>query len=142
MKKSRKEKDFLDLPKFTGGKKAFRIFIAENMKYPKEALENKIEGNVLISFQVNDLGEVTDANVVKGLDYGCDEEALRLIKLARFQKTRKQGVRIKSTFRTKISFNLPTQNKLAYQYNKKENKENKTKGKTSYSYSINIKKRN
>ncbi len=139
MQKPKKERDFLDLPKLLGGKKAFREFIAKNLRYPKEALKNRIEGDVLISFEVNDLGKVTSAKVINGPGYGCDEEALRLIHLIPFSKTRKQGVRVKSTFRTKIRFELPAQTSLSYQYKAKEKTAEKPK-KQGISYTYTIKK--
>ncbi|MCF8331843.1 MAG: energy transducer TonB [Bacteroidales bacterium] len=143
MKKSKKDKDFLDLPGFAGGKEAFRTYISKNLSYPEEAIKKHIEGYVLVEFQINDMGKVISASVIKGLGYGCDEEALRLIKNAAFAKTRKQGVRVKSNFKTKIHFHLPRQtNKsgINYQYKKNEKADSKP-GKTgSYSYSINKQK--
>lgn len=141
MKKSKKEKDFLDIPRYNGGKKAFRNFIAQNMQYPKQALAHKIEGDVLLEFQVNDMGEVTEAQIIKGLGYGCDEEAIRLIKKAQFLKTKKQGVRVKSAFKTKIAFRLPKQKNYNYKYQKGKNSQKiDSAGKTTYSYSIKINK--
>lgn len=141
MKKSKKDKDFLDLPQLVGGKEAFRSYIANNLRYPQKALENKIEGSVLVEFQVDDRGKVIDASVIKGLGYGCDEEALRLIKNADFAKTRKQGVRVKSNFKTKIHFQLAkAKSRSAVNYNYKykqtsNTKENSTKT-NSYNYTI------
>jgi TonB family protein len=50
------------------------------IKYPKEALSKKITGKVLIEFTIDKSGFVKDAVVAEGLGYGCDEEALRVIK--------------------------------------------------------------
>ncbi len=137
MQKPKKERDFLDLPKLSGGKKAFREFIAKNMRYPEEALKHRIEGDVLIAFEVNDLGKVTAAKVIKGPGYGCDEEAERLIRLVPFNKTRKQGVRVKSTFRTKIRFELPAPGGLSYQYTTKKKIPEEKKGQAlTYTYTI------
>lgn len=136
MKKSRKEKDFIDTPKLSGGKKAFREYIAKNLRYPPEALKNRVEGDVLLEVEVNDLGKVTDAKVINGPGYGCDEEALRLIKNMRFEKTRRQGVRVKSNFKTKINFQLPAK-KLSYSYKEAEKQPNTTeKARVTYTYTI------
>ena len=49
-------------------------------KFPEKALQNKISGVVIIEVMANDDGTLTDPVVFKGLGYGCDEEALRVVK--------------------------------------------------------------
>jgi len=139
MNQRRKPKNFIDLPKLPGGKKDFQSYIINNLKYPKQALEHRIEGFVYVEFTVNDMGRVVDAKVEKGIGYGCDEEAIRLIKNLSFQKTRKQGVRVKKSFKTKIEFRISQPPPVSYQYKVNE-KDVVTKGKKSYSYSISINK--
>src|SRR6478672_9724042 len=46
----------LALPYFKGGKEAFSDFLKRNIKYPSDARANRIEGNVLISFFVEEDG--------------------------------------------------------------------------------------
>jgi len=86
MKKTKKEKDFLKLPSYPGGNEAFRKFIQQNLKYPQEAQTKKIEGVVLIEYEVDDMGNVHNPIVVNGIGYGCDEETIRLAKLLKYQK--------------------------------------------------------
>lgn len=105
--KKRTNKSFIQIPKVTGGKKTFAAFLAENLVYPEEALKNGIEGNVFVEYEVDDNGIVFQAKVVKGLGYGLDEEALRLIKLLRFEKVKNRGIRLRSSGKTSIPFRLP-----------------------------------
>ena len=58
--------------------------IQEKIRYTNEARSNQIEGAIEVSFIVNKKGRVLEPRVTKGLGYGLDEEALRIIKLARF----------------------------------------------------------
>ena len=51
-----------------------------NVRYPKQAMEQGIEGTVLIGFTVNQDSSITDVKVLKGIGGGCDEEAMRVIK--------------------------------------------------------------
>jgi TonB family protein len=102
-----KKKKFLNLPTYPGGRDAFRKFIGENLVYPPLALQNKIEGTVFLSYVVNDMGEVIDAKVHKGIGYGCDEEALRLIRLLHYGKVNNRGLRVRSEMKTGIRFVLP-----------------------------------
>ena len=103
-------KRFLKLPKYPGGSKALGQFIAENMQYPQAAAEAGIEGTVIVEYDIDDNGAVSHARVLKGLGHGCDEEAIRLVSLLRFEKVRNRGVRVKMTTKTSIRFILPKAN--------------------------------
>ncbi len=96
MKKSggRKPESFIKQPNFPGGKMAMDQFIKSNMRYPDEALENKIEGTVAVDLDIDVFGDVTDAKVKHKLGYGCDEEAIRIVKLLKFEKKRYMGLRV------------------------------------------------
>lgn len=67
---------------FPGGKEAWAKFLQKNLKYPKMAKRGGIEGKVLISFIVDQNGYTSDIEVLRGIGGGCDEEAVRVIKMA------------------------------------------------------------
>ncbi|MBC7617035.1 MAG: energy transducer TonB [Pedobacter sp.] len=67
-------------PEFPGGMAAWAKFIQKNLKYPYPAQESGVQGKVYLNFVVEKNGSITDVNVVKGIGYGCDEEAVRVIK--------------------------------------------------------------
>jgi len=58
----------------------FRTYMRSNLRYPEAARKNKIEGNVRVEFWVNADSTLSDFTIRKSLGYGCDEEAIRLIK--------------------------------------------------------------
>lgn len=101
------KKRFLNTPKYPGGSQAFREFISRNLQYPKEAIEKGIQGTVIVGYDVRDTGEVSNLHIIKGLGYGCDEEALRLISLLKFEKVKNRGLRLKMSTKTTIHFRLP-----------------------------------
>jgi protein TonB len=101
------KKHFLKLPKYPGGNKAVGQFISENMRYPEEAIEAGIGGSVIVEYDINDNGSVSNAHVLNGIGHGCDEEAVRLVRLLRYEKVRNRGVRVKMTTKTSIRFILP-----------------------------------
>lgn len=68
-------------PEYEGGNEAMYAFINKNLKYPEEAKKNNISGAVLVSFTVLSTGELIDVKVQQGIGYGCDEEAVRIVKL-------------------------------------------------------------
>jgi protein TonB len=55
-------------------------FLANSTRYPGKALEEGIEGQVFVCFIVDENGKVTKPEIIKGIGYGCDEEALRVIR--------------------------------------------------------------
>ncbi|MFN3380653.1 MAG: TonB family protein [Runella zeae] len=67
-------------PEFVGGMKALGPYIQANMRYPAPAKRAYVSGKVFISFVVLKDGSFTDIRVIKGIGFGCDEEALRLVK--------------------------------------------------------------
>ena len=69
-----------EMPYFPGGGKKCLEWIAKNTKYPKEAVENRIQGKVYVSFVVEKDGSLSDIKIVRGADTLLDEEALRIIK--------------------------------------------------------------
>jgi Ca-activated chloride channel homolog len=69
------------MPEFPGGEKALLKFLEDNIQYPQLAIENKIQGTVYIRFVVKEDGSVTDIHVLRGIGGGCDEEAIKVIRL-------------------------------------------------------------
>jgi TonB family protein len=138
----KKEKKFIKLPKYPGGKAAFQEFIRKNLKYPKEALQKKVEGSVHIHYRVDGMGKVIEVNVTKSLGYGCDEEAVRVVNLLKYDKAKNRGVRVTAGMRTRINFKL-AEAKIQFEYTttakKKpaEKTKNDTTGKEqAYGYTI------
>lgn len=132
---------FLNLPEYPGGKEQFKQFVKKHLKYPREALDNKIEGLVLLNAEVSHRGDVSNVKVEKGIGYGCDEEASRILGLMKFGGVKNRGVKVKTTKRFKINFKLPGKTSHPITYSFKETKKDITKpeGKSSgYSYTINI----
>jgi TonB family protein len=56
-------------------------FLYKNIRYPSAAIENDISGKVWVSFSVDYTGRIVRDSIVSGIGYGCDEEAIRIIRL-------------------------------------------------------------
>jgi TonB family protein len=67
------------MPEFPGGIPAMNDFLKKKLHYPSLALENQIEGTVFITFTIEENGKITSVNVMRGVDGGFDDEALRAI---------------------------------------------------------------
>ncbi|HHB78316.1 MAG TPA: energy transducer TonB [Saprospiraceae bacterium] len=101
----RKKNDFIHQPIFPGGLKAMRAFIQEHLVYPKEAFDAKIQGKVFVKYIVNESGDVIDAKVIHGLGYGCDEEAVRVVRKLKFNVKKTRGLKLKHNKSIRIHFN-------------------------------------
>ncbi|MBU1014276.1 MAG: M56 family metallopeptidase [Bacteroidetes bacterium] len=95
-----------DMPKYEGGNEALLAFLNENIKYPEEARKNRIQGLVYVNFMVEKYGSITGVKVIKGIGGGCDEEAIRVVKLMKFKASQVDGQPIASEFNLPINFRL------------------------------------
>lgn len=79
------------VPSYPGGIEAFYQFIVKNIKYPRVAKENGTKGKIIVTFVVERDGQLVDVKVARGIGDGCDEEAVRVIKLTSPWKPGLQG---------------------------------------------------
>jgi TonB family protein len=92
-------------PAFPGGVEAYRAFLQKNVQYPEAAKARNISGDVFVSFSVDEAGRLLDAEVIKGVGYGLDEEALRLVRLMPWWTPARlagQPVRVPATLRIRF----------------------------------------
>ena len=64
---------------YPGGRKAMLEYISNHLEYPENAIRNDIKGRVNLYFEVDKLGKIVNARILKGIDKECDTEALRLV---------------------------------------------------------------
>ncbi|MEP1096234.1 MAG: TonB family protein [Cyclobacteriaceae bacterium] len=60
--------------------KTYKQYIKDNLQYPNAARINQIEGVVALELTISATGEIANINVKRSLGYGCDEEAIRLVR--------------------------------------------------------------
>ena len=92
---------------FNGGQAALAEYLQKNINYPQRAKELNIEGKVYLKFVIDEYGNVGNVSVQRGIGYGCDEEAVRVVRKMPRWKPGKQGGRP-----VKVWFNLPIDFKL------------------------------
>jgi len=90
-----------------GGMTVFFEYFGQNLKYPIPARQAGIEGKVYIQFIVDKTGEITRIKVVKGIGYGCDEEAVRVMKAApKWNPAKQRGRPVNSRVTLPLVFKL------------------------------------
>ncbi|GAB4139495.1 MAG: hypothetical protein Fur0041_14680 [Bacteroidia bacterium] len=94
-------------PTFKEGRAALEKFLADNTKYPAAAQKNNITGVVIVYFIVKKDGTLSDFKVLKGLGYGCDEEALRVAKLMPpWNPGKKDGIVVDMEYNIAVKFGV------------------------------------
>ena len=68
-------------PQFPGGQEALNAFLSEHLRYPQEARDSNIQGTVWVSFIIDTIGAVSDVEVVRGVHFSLDKEAVRVIEM-------------------------------------------------------------
>ncbi|MES2388777.1 MAG: TonB family protein [Bacteroidota bacterium] len=64
---------------FPGGPEEMMKFLKKNIKYPYRAQKAEVSGRVFVEFVVGQDGKIRDIKVARGIGYGCDEEAIRVV---------------------------------------------------------------
>ena len=108
MARPKKDDHFIKKPIYPGGLKAMRQLINSNLKYPKSALSEKVEGSVYLRYGIDHIGKVSEVKILQSLGHGCDEEAERIVKMFLFEVPkipRKMKVAFHKNIR--IHFKLP-----------------------------------
>ncbi len=94
-------------PSFMGGNSEMYKFLGKNLKYPAAAQRANIQGKVFLSFIVEKDGSITDIETMKGIGFGCDEEAMRVVKLMpKWIAGKQNGRNVRVKFTIPVFFRL------------------------------------
>ncbi len=73
--------DVEESPEFVGGTRALMQFLGRNIKYPAAAARANVQGKVFVQFDISKTGETSNIRILKGIGFGCDEEAVRVVSI-------------------------------------------------------------
>jgi TonB family protein len=106
--------DSVPRPVYTHEVKDFTDFMIQNLKYPDAAKRQGISGTVDLFFVVEPTGNVSNYKVEQGVGAGCNEEALRLLKLLHWFPGMKDGKAVRTAMKISITFNLEDSENMRY----------------------------
>lgn len=101
-----------EMPKFRGGGlPEFRTWVQQNVKYPQIALENGIQGNVVIQFVVGSDGKMTNFKVLQSPDKTLSDATIDVLKKANEMKNgwkpgKQRGKPVKVSFTLPVAFKI------------------------------------
>jgi protein TonB len=94
-------------PDFPGGDEERVKFLRNNIRFPQMAREAGIQGTIYVTFVVSRSGKISNVKILRGIGGGCDEEAIRVIKMMPDWKPGKQnGQAVPVQFNMPIKFTL------------------------------------
>ena len=95
------------MPQFPGGDAELMKYISNNIKYPTMAMENNIQGRVVVQFVVTKTGKIGEVKVVRSKDPDLDKEAVRVVKsLPSFIPGKMNGQAVNVWYTLPITFKL------------------------------------
>ena len=95
------------MPEFPGGIQELMSFLSKNIKYPKAAQENGIQGRVIVQFVVEKDGTPTEFKVMRSVDPDLDAEALRVMKeMPKWKPGMQKGQVVRVKYTLPVTFRL------------------------------------
>jgi protein TonB len=105
-------------PKFEEERMYFAKFVHQNLEYPESAYKQDLTGTVTLEFIVETHGRVSNITIKNSVGGGCNEEAIRLLKLIRWMPGIKNNMAVRTKMAIDISFELSTDSQhRMYDYN-------------------------
>jgi protein TonB len=94
-------------PEFPGGISEMYKFLGNNIKYPAAAQRANVSGRVFMKFVVEKDGSIGNVEVLKGIGFGCDEEAIRVIKsMPKWNPGRQNGKNVRVFYQMPVVYKL------------------------------------
>ena len=95
------------MPTFPGGDAELMKWLRDHIQYPTVAMENNIQGRVVVQFVVTKTGKVGEVKVVRSVDRDLDKEAIRVCKsLPDFIPGRMNGQAVNVWYTLPVQFKL------------------------------------
>lgn len=95
-------------PRYPGGEEARLYYLRRHISYPKQAVEQGIQGVVMVVFVVEADGSVTNARLLQGIGGGCDKEAVRVtMEMPKWSPGKRSGRPVRVMVKMPIVFGIP-----------------------------------
>lgn len=97
-----------EMPQFPGGMPAAMEYLRTHIRYPKTALQDSIQGRVIVQVVILEDGTPSQARVVRSVDPRLDEEAMRVVQsMPRWSPGKQRGKVVKVKYTLPVTFKLP-----------------------------------
>ena len=101
-------------PSPSGGMAGWNQYLSENLKYPYQARRMGIEGTIIVMFEIHRDGSIHNAEILRGIGGGADEEAMRVVlNSPKWEPGRQRGRAVVTRMRLPIRFKLGDDKSIA-----------------------------
>lgn len=95
------------MPEYPGGMQALFEYLSQNLKYPEDAKQQKVEGRVIAIFVVETDGSISNVEVVKPVFPSLDAEAVRVLSdMPKWKPGMQSGKVVRVKYTVPINFSL------------------------------------
>ncbi len=95
------------MPEYDGGEDKLYEFLGNNLKFPKDAIKNKITGTVIVNFIIEKDGSVSNVRILRDIGGGCGEEAARVVRaMPKWIPGKQSGKPVRVFFNLPIKFTM------------------------------------
>jgi len=95
------------MPEYPGGMQALFEYLGQNLKYPGDAKEQKVEGRVIAIFVVETDGSISNVEVVRPVFPSLDAEAVRVLSgMPKWKPGMQSGKVVRVKYTVPINFSL------------------------------------
>ena len=95
---------------YPGGMTALMKFFDEKINYPQDALDEGVEGTVIVEFVVKANGFIGEVTAVKKVHPSLDQEAIRVVQsMERWKPASSNAVLVSSYFQLPVQFKIEKQ---------------------------------
>ena len=96
------------MPQFrNGGEEKFRQYVVSKLRFPPEAAEMNLSGRITVKFVIDENGNLTNTEIVRGIDPLLDNEVLKVINASpKWEPGKQRNIPVKVMFYFPIVFKL------------------------------------
>ncbi len=95
-----------EMPQPVDGFEKFYKQIAREVRYTRAAAQAEVEGKVYVEFVIDREGNPTFVKVVRGIGYGCDEQAAKALTKTKWKPGKQHGAPVRVRMIMPITFSL------------------------------------
>jgi len=113
--------ELIPKPVFDGKEVNLNRFITDQMKYPETAFNQNISGTVKLGYIIEKSGNATHINVLEPVGGGCDQEAIRILKMIKWEPGIKDKKAVRTYMTLDFTFSLAGESDHLYLPNNQNN---------------------
>jgi TonB family protein len=92
---------------YPGGENEIIQFISKNTRYPRLERENGVDGNVMVTYIVDEFGNVIDVDIIKSVSLNLDNESIKVVSsFPTHTPAMKDGIPVPKRYTVPISYKI------------------------------------